>query len=117
MRTNKTKKTARITLMNNATVLEYKVHIMRKLDKWKNNSYRIKNVKHVLDSCFILSTALCMLDAPSPPLNARPGPSIEQSAAIVIQSSPKAIPQVVVDKYPNWIHSGTLFAICRPSPP
>lgn len=58
-------------------------------------------MKQVFDSFFMFSTALCMLSAPSPPLNAKPGPNMEQRAAIVMHRSPKAMPQVVVDKYPN----------------
>ena len=56
----------------------------------------MKKIKHCLDSNFILSTALFILSAPSPPLKAKPGPSIEHSAATVMHRSPKAIAAVVV---------------------
>ena len=60
----RTKKMSSITLIMSATVREYKVHIIRKLDRWKKKSCRMKNMKHVCDSDFILSTALCILSAP-----------------------------------------------------
>lgn len=37
--------------------------------------------------------------------------------AIVMQSKPKAIPQVVVDKYPKVIRDDVLSLIGIPSPP
>ncbi len=104
----------------------------------------MKNKKQCLDSIFIDSTALCIELAPSPPLRARPGPSMPHykrlirlrirlrckevynfliliilltSAAIVIHKRPKAIPPVVVAKYPNWIKPGTLGSISRLRPP
>ena len=43
---------------------------------WKHNSYNMKNIKQCFDSAFMLSTALCIELAPSPPLRASPGPSI-----------------------------------------
>jgi hypothetical protein len=77
----------------------------------------MKNVKHWVDSFFILSTALCIEIAPSPPLRAKPGPNITQKAAIVIQSKPKAIPQVVVERYPKVTSVEVLLSIATLSPP
>lgn len=82
--------------MKIATVREYRVHISRKELRWKNRSWSMKKMKQVRDSIFMFSTARCMLSAPLPPRRARPGPNMEQSAAIVMQRSPNAMPQVVV---------------------
>ena len=54
---NKNKKTKRITLMTIAVCVEYRVHISRKLDRWKKSSYRMKNMKQFADSAFMLSMA------------------------------------------------------------
>lgn len=88
----------KMMLMTIATGLEYRVHMSRNELIWKKKSCSMKKMKHCLDSIFIDSTALCIEFAPSPPLSARPGPSIPHKAAIVMLSRPKAIPPVVVDK-------------------
>jgi len=98
---NTNKKTSKMQLMKMATVREYKVHINRNELRWKKRSWSMKKMKQVLDSIFMFSTAKCILSAPLPPLRARPGPNMEQSAAIVIQRSPKAMPNVVVLRYPS----------------
>jgi len=74
----------------------------------------------------MLSTALCIEAAPSPPLKARPGPNMTHycyygiiftNAAIVIHRRPNAIPQVVVDKYPKVIKEEVLGSIATLNPP
>lgn len=74
-------------------------------------------MKQLVLSIFILSTALCMLAAPSPPLRANPGPNMTQNEAMVMQSSPNAIPAVVDDKYPNVMKVDTFSFIGMLNPP
>jgi hypothetical protein len=65
------------------------IQAIKKLLIWKNTKASIKKKKQCLAFCSIISTALCILAAPSGPLRAIPGPNIVEKVAIVTAKSPE----------------------------
>lgn len=69
-----------------------------KLDTWKKTRPVRKTLKEEREYSCMISTALCMLFAPSGPRRARPGPNIVQKVAIVTVSSSQPIATTVVSR-------------------